>query len=379
MSINRFLPLGFDKHKFISAMEKRRIAGVLLTSPEDVFYTTGYTALPSSGNPILYTLRNRLPSFSFIESAAGVTLLCWGFSAQGVDFGADRIVGFNSFSGAREELKTLLMSVAGHNHRVGITSSCPYFVLQLLEDCDVKRSLIVVDDLMENMRLIKSPAEISCLRRSTEITEAAYRDVFKLLRIGMGRSELAREAKSALIKNGATGISHTTLSFTKANPEVDIDEVLEKNRLVTIDIGGIYHGYCSDTRRYAYTGQLPISIRDRYERMVTIVDTVGEALVPGTSFKELFTFTQEQYSKCGITPLGRFNHIGHNIGLETEERWLDDSPSDHIAPGMVINIELYSTVDSGEQIGNEDTYVISESGPERISCLPREIELVAQR
>jgi Xaa-Pro aminopeptidase len=99
--------------------------------------------------------------------------------------------------------------------------------------------------------------------------------------------------------------------------------------------------------------------------------------VPGASFKELFTLAQEQYSRCGITPIGRFNHIGHNIGLETEERWLDNSASDRISPGMVINIELYSTADTGEQIGNEDTYVIAESGPERISRIPRQIEMVA--
>ena len=70
--------------------------------PENVFYTTGYTALPSSGNPILYTLRNRLPFFSYVDPEGEVTLLCWGFSAEGVNFGADRIVGINSFAEAVE-------------------------------------------------------------------------------------------------------------------------------------------------------------------------------------------------------------------------------------------------------------------------------------
>ncbi len=86
MPINQFVPVGFDKNKLIALMKQRGIRALVLTSPEDVFYTTGYTSLPSSGNPILYTLRNRLPSFSVIDSDRGVTLLCWGFSAQGVDF-----------------------------------------------------------------------------------------------------------------------------------------------------------------------------------------------------------------------------------------------------------------------------------------------------
>ena len=51
--------------------------------------------------------------------------------------------------------------------------------------------------------------------------------------------------------------------------------------------------------------------------------------------------------------------MGHNIGLETEERWLDES-ADTVRAGMVINIELYSLAETGEQIGNEETYLITE-------------------
>jgi Xaa-Pro aminopeptidase len=300
-------------------------------------------------------------------------LLCWGFSAQGVEFGADQVVGFNHFVEALEVFKSVLTRKDAGEGLIGITSSCPYFALQAIEECGLRDKLVVVDDLMEELRLIKSSEEISLLRRSMEITEAVYREVFGLLRVGLGRSELAREAKSRLIKNGATGISHVTLSFTQANPEIDIDERLEADKLVTIDIGGIYHGYCSDTRRYAYTGSVPEAIRERYEHMVEIVDAVGEALMPGTSFEHLFRLAQDQYAKHGIKALARFNHIGHNIGLETEERWLDESSACSVKSGMVINIELYSATDTGEQIGNEDTYVIGESGPLRISQLPREI------
>lgn len=43
---------------------------------------------------------------------------------------------------------------------------------------------------------------------------------------------------------------------------------------------------------------------------------------------------------------------------------------------MVINIELYSKAETGEQIGDEETYIIGPAGPERISVLPREIHTV---
>jgi Xaa-Pro dipeptidase len=374
--INQFLPIGFDKKRLVPAMAQRGLRALLLTSPEDVFYTSGYTALPSSGNPILYSLRNRLPSFSFIDGEGKVSLLCWGFSAQGVEFGADEIVGFNSLAGALECLKSVLERDRASEGRIGITSSCPYLVLHIIEACSLRDKIAVIDELMEEQRLIKSTQEIARLRRSTEIMEATCCELFDLLRVGMGRSELTREAKSRLIKNGATGISHITLSFTQANPEIDIDERLEKGKLVTIDIGGIYHGYASDTRRYAYTGSVPQPLRRRYDEMVEIVDAVGADLIPGKSFKELFELAVGQYTRRGIKLLARFNHIGHNIGLETEERWLDESASHTVESGMVINVELYSTADTGEQIGDEETFVIGESEPVRISQLPREIRVI---
>ena len=106
--------------------------------------------------------------------------------------------------------------------------------------------------------------------------------------------------------------------------------------------------------------------------MVEIVDAVGAALVPGASYASLMQLARDLYARHKIDPLGRFNHVGHNIGLETEERWLDDAAGE-VLPGMVINIELYSKAETGEQIGDEETYLIGAEGPRRISSLPRQI------
>ena len=48
-----------------------------------------------------------------------------------------------------------------------------------------------------------------------------------------------------------------------------------------------------------------------------------------------------------------------------------------VREGMVINIELYSHDESGQQVGDEETYVIGADGPERISLLPRAIYEIA--
>ena len=376
-SPTRFHPLGFDKRKLFGMMEERHLGGILLTSPENVFYTTGYTALPSSGTPILYMLRNRLPFFSYIDGEGRVTLLCWGFSAEGVDFGADEIVGFNDFAGAQKALGSLLAQKLDPSRELGIESTCPYYVLKLVEKASrSNRSPLVVDELLAALRLIKSADELQMLMKSTAIIEQTVSELYDVIHPGMSRLELTREAKYRMIKNGATGISHLTFSFAQANPEVAIDEKLEPNKLITLDLGGIYNGYCSDNRRYAYAGAIPQSLRERYDAMVAIVDEVGAALVPGVRYADLFQLAVDLYAKHNIALLGRFTHVGHNIGLETEEQWLDDDADATVNEGMVINIELYSIAETGEQIGDEETYIVGSGGPTRISVLPREIRII---
>ena len=67
MSDDAFKPIGLDRSRLSTLMKRKKYGqGYYLSSPENVFYTTGYPCLPGSGNPIIYALRNQLPFFSFI-------------------------------------------------------------------------------------------------------------------------------------------------------------------------------------------------------------------------------------------------------------------------------------------------------------------------
>jgi Xaa-Pro aminopeptidase len=369
-----FHPAGFDRARAAARMREDGMTAMLLTSPESVFYATGYTSLPSAGNPILYALRNRLPHFAFVDRAGATTLMCWGFSAEGVDFGADEIVGFNSFSGAVESLRELVRDRVAPGSSLAVEDTCPRYVLETIASAGVAPSqLRAADPALAALRLLKSQREIALLRRSTEIIEQTAAELFPLLREGMSRREIMLEARTRLLRNGASGISHLTFSFGDSNPEVEADEPLAADRLITLDLGAIVEGYCSDNRRYAYLGSVPPALQARYATMVEIVDAVGAALVPGASYQEVFDVALRQFERHGIELMARFNHVGHNIGLETEEEWLGADPDRFVREGMVINIELYSLDESGQQVGDEETYVIGADGPEQITQLPRVI------
>ena len=372
-----FMPLGFGGES--RAELARRIAdaglsALLLTSPENVYYTTGYPALPGSGNQILYTLRKRLPPFAIVTRDGEVILGCWGFSAEGLRFGVDRIAGFDSFKGAEKVLGATVLEVAGREGRLGVEATCPLFAIIAVRRAGaLAGDPEVVDEWVEQLRLIKSSAETDLLRRATAISEQTLAEVLELVKVGASRPTLVQEAKQRLMGRGATGVSHITMSFG-ANPEVVVEEVLAPGALAVLDVGGIVDGYCADVRRYAFAGRPSAELVDAHSAMVEIIDEIGTALSPGTTYAELFRAAERLVARSGLDV--RYNHVGHNIGLETEEEWLVDDPSLSVKPGMVIAIELYARTSEGLRIGDEETYVIGPDGPERISTLPRELRLV---
>jgi Xaa-Pro aminopeptidase len=123
-----------------------------------------------------------------------------------------------------------------------------------------------------------------------------------------------------------------------------------------------------------YTGQLPEKMEHLHNVMCGIVETIGNALVPGAVVKDLCTQAETLYLQNGLEP--GFTHIGHSMGLQTEEVWLDRKNEMRLEPGMVINIELYSMMSSGENIGDEETYIVTDGGSECITQLPKEIRTV---
>ena len=369
--LDSFKPVGLDKPRLLELMKSRGLDGLILSSPENVFYTTGYPCLPSSGNPIIYALRNQLPFFSYISSDGQVTLLCWGGAAMGVDYGADDVRMSFSQQMALDDLAALMTEKLQPGCTVGVESICPHYAIELLRQHASPGSIMIADDILHQLRLLKSPAEVERIRKSTQIIDQTVLDLAKKLRIGMSRLELIQLAKAGVIRNGADGVDHVTVAFGAANPEVALGELLEPNQVVTLDLGAVYRGYVSDNRRLAYTGVVPVPLKEQHTKLCRVVAGLGQALLPGKTFSELHALGLELFARENLEPM--FLHVGHSIGLQVEEHWIMADDPTPVEAGMVLNIELYTPSDEGVMVGDEETFVLMGGEPERLSTLPVDI------
>ncbi len=371
-----FTSPGFDRERVISVLERNDLDAILLTSPENIQYTTGYPALPSAGNPILHTLWNQYPCAVLVDREGKLTLACWLVSTLNVAFGADEVASYLDHGGALDTFGRLLAPVAAAGGRLGVESTFPLFASRIFADAGGRLGqLVVVDEDILAMRLTKTPAEQELLERSIAIVEKTVGELYGVLEVGMSRLDLVSEAKYRMLRNGATGISHVTVSFGTANPEVAIGEILEEGKLVTLDLGACVEGYCSDNRRYAFFGEVPGELKRTQAMMVDVVDSVGAALVPGAREADVFARGVQLFQDAGLDPF--FFHVGHHIGLQTEESWLTGSSSRTVEDGMVVNVELYTPVEGVDFVGDEETFVVGPQGPRRISQLDRAIAVLS--
>jgi Xaa-Pro aminopeptidase len=370
-SNDTFKPVGFDCARLLALMQARHLDGIFLSSPENVFYTTGYPTLPSSGNPIVYALRNQLPNYSFIGKDGQVALLCWGGAAMGVDYGADDVRMSFSYQMSVEDLSGFITEKLQPGCNVGVESTFPFYAIELLRQNACPADIVVIDGLIHQLRLVKSPAEIERIRKSTQIVDQTVLDLAKQLRVGMSRLELIQLAKASMLQNGADGIDHVTVAFGGANPEVALGELLEQNQIVTLDLGAVYRGYVSDNRRLSYTGVVPEALRELHGKLCNVVAGLGQALLPGKTFNDLYNLGTELFAQASLEPM--FLHVGHSLGLQVDEHWIMADDPTPIERGMVLNIELYSPSDDGVMVGDEETYVVTEGEPERLSTLPVDI------
>ncbi|MCL5408263.1 MAG: M24 family metallopeptidase [Candidatus Thermoplasmatota archaeon] len=363
-------PLALKHEKISKSIADLGIEGIFITSIENVYYFTGAPVMPGTGNPILFALRNRIPFFAYLSKSGEVTLFVWFGVTMGVEYQVDDVRSYMDMDGGIAELSSFIEEKEIGLSKVGIESNCPYYVTDLLRKSGI--SWIVIDYPIKNMRLVKRKEEILLIRKATEIAESTVKDLGEEMKIGMTRQDLARKARLFMIEHGANSIDHITLAFGPSNPEVMIDESLKAGQIITVDLGAIYEGYVSDTRRLFYSGKIvPERTEKLYRTMVGIVDKIGEALIPGRKFGEIYDLAVRLYADNALEPM--FVSAGHSIGIVTEEEMITQGCGTEIENNMILNIELYAPDDNGVMIGDEETYLIQNGSSTRITELQRKI------
>ncbi|WUH94767.1 Xaa-Pro peptidase family protein [Streptomyces sp. NBC_00433] len=232
-------------------------------------------------------------------------------------------------------------------------------------------------DVLTELRVRKSPAEVAALRRAGGAIDRVHRRMGEWLRAGRTEREVAKDIADAIVEAG-----HVTVDFVivgsgpnSASPHHEVsDRVIRAGDPVVVDIGGTTaDGYCSDSTRTYAVGEPPAAFRELYEVLLRAQTAQTDAVRPGVTAEEL-----DAVGRDIITAAGYGEHFihrtGHGIGMEShEEPYIVAGSRRALAPGMAFSIEpgIYLPGTFGARI--EDIAVCTEDGGERLNLTGRDL------
>ncbi|NJE42143.1 Xaa-Pro dipeptidase PepQ [Thermococcus sp. GR6] len=261
--------------------------------------------------------------------------------------------------------------------KLGIEGRTSFSMVQALREKAGVEDFDVLDEVIKELRIIKTKEEIEVIEAACKIADMAMMAALEEISAGKREREIAAEMEYVMKMNGAEKPAFDTIiasGWRSALPHgVASDKRIERGELVVIDEGALYRHYHSDMTRTIVVGSPNEKQMEIYEIVLEAQKKGVEAARPGITAKELDTIVRNVIAEYGYGD--NFIHsTGHGVGLEIHE-WPRVSQHDdtELKPGMVITIEpgIYIPKFGGVRI--EDTVLITENGAKRLTKTEREL------
>lgn len=239
--------------------------------------------------------------------------------------------------------------------------------------------LLPVENVLANIRRVKDDNELDLIRKSVAIAEEAFEAVRSEAKPGLSENYIAGLLISELRSRGATDYSFPPIVAAGAHSSLPHyrpdDSLIQKDQPLLIDWGGLYRGYCSDLTRMIMFGRISPRLKEIYNVVLEAQLQAIAFLRPGVSTRQADAIARGVIEKAGYGPY--FGHgLGHGIGREIHEApaLRKTEPEDELRPGMVVTVEpgIYLKGEGGVRI--EDDVLITHSGCEVLSTLPKTFE-----
>lgn len=234
------------------------------------------------------------------------------------------------------------------------------------------------DALLRHLRAVKTEGEVERLRAAVQLTEKAIKAAMEIACDGISEGEMIRRFEATISAGGARPL-FTFIYFGGRGALGQLPGgggILKRGDVIRFDVGCVLDGYNSDIARNFSLGEPdPRAIR-LYNAMLAGEEAAFEAMRPGVKASEVFEAAVQAVRDAGVPDYQR-HHVGHGVGLEVYDVPLL-GPNDHtvLETGMTFEVEtpFYEMGLAGLQ--PEDTVVLREDGPELLTTISRQLEIV---
>lgn len=347
-----------------AAMRQAGLSAVALIAPENVCWTAGVMV------PSQKVVRHR-HAIVLVPQASDPEIIVVNVEEGYVRSRAEikQVTAYNEFTQKPVVLLAEAIRRRGLRGAVGVESTyLNHADYRLLEQClEGMAQLQPVDELVEQLRMIKVPEEIECLTRAGRIAEQTAYESLQTWWPGMTEADLAgiiTERFKALGGEQLTMLSVTAGERTPMLNGTPTAREIRPGDVVRIDVIGTVGNYYCDVARTAVVGEPTPELQSIWRKLVDCRDMALEMIRPGASAHAIFKAYIERMDRWGFPTL---HFLGHGLGLTLHEQPYLNRYSDCVLEeGMVLALEpLVVFPQLGMQL--EEAVVVTRNGCEVIT------------
>lgn len=375
------------QQKLYKRLQDQQIDCSVMFSVTDIFYLTGFHFRPSE-RPIAFIIDSNQQThllvphleYDHAKEYANVTHVHYYPEYPGLrhpmEFLKD-ILKENKF-----EDKVVGLDAAGYGSAKGYRGPK---VAELIKPKEFKS----IAGWVEEMRFVKSKAEIELIKESCRWGNLAHRLLQKYSKAGLSEIEItskaSTEATMAMIEtlgpdykpHGRTAyaIFRGQVGKMSAFPHaVTQNLILKKGDTLVTGAAADVWGYHSELERTMFVQEVSKEQEQYFNYMYEAQEVAFRAIKPGIPCSDVEEQVQTYFKESGITHLVS-HHTGHNIGLLGHEApFLDLGDKTMIEPGMVFTVEPGIYVRGLGGFRHSDTVLVTEDGIEMLTYYPRDLE-----
>jgi Xaa-Pro aminopeptidase len=224
----------------------------------------------------------------------------------------------------------------------------------------------------QNMtKKVKNANELSNIRRVVEITDRVFSKVINFIRPGQKEIEVAEEINRLATKYGSDKMAFPTIVASgvhSATPHhLTSNKKIKNNKMLLLDFGVNYKGYCSDLSRTLFIGRPDSKFKKIYYAVLQSQKAALRQVKEGNAGKEVHNSALNVLKNAGLAD--KFIHaVGHGIGLKVHESpKLYPKSRTKLKAGMVITIEPGVYIKGWGGVRIEDMVLVTKNGYEVLS------------
>ncbi len=283
----------------------------------------------------------------------------------------------------------ILKAMGLADKRIGLVGMMSFLVSALrrmeARNGGTKFNFVPADDILDEVCLIKSPAEIAHVRHAAEVGVQWMNATMAAVAEGNTEGDVIGAGFQALAANGGTqqdvaissGPNSIHYMGSSGIPHWNVTRKLQTGDLVHCDQWGPVNGYYTDFARSTVVGRKPDDEqRELLEGAVWMIHHIIGGIVPGkTTFGDLHRrgskwlddngFSNSSNAEGEVDAFSNlFPFFGHAIGLDIGGPWIMDNDDTVIQANMALAVETLIARPGVGAVNFEENVVVNANGVE---------------